>query len=55
VLLLAFFSTCSLVKDVEERPRYTELLKHPFLEGIEDDFDMAVWYQGMLKQESMNT
>jgi serine/threonine protein kinase len=44
-----------LVKDVEERPRYTELLKHPFLEGIEDDFDMAVWYQGMLKQESMNT
>ena len=30
--------------------------KHPFLEGIEkDDFDMAVWYHGLVKGEPTKT
>lgn len=47
-----FFSYYSLTKDVEERPRFYELIEHPYIKGVEQSsVDVAGWYGDIVRQE----
>ena len=46
------FNYSSLTKEVEERPRFYELIEHPYIKEVEQStVDVAGWYGDVLKQE----
>ena len=41
-----------MTKDVEERPRFYELIEHPYIKGVEQSsVDVAGWYGDIVRQE----
>lgn len=42
----------SLTKDVDKRPRFYELIEHPYIKEVElSSVDVASWYADIVKQE----
>ena len=41
-----------MTKDVEERPRFYELIEHPYIKEVEKStVDVAGWYGDIVRQE----
>ena len=41
-----------MTKDVEKRPRFYELIEHPYIKEVEQSsVDVAAWYGDIVKQE----
>lgn len=44
---------CSLTKDVDQRPKFWELVDHPYIKEVEQSVvDVAGWYADIVRQES---
>ena len=49
--MMCFICFFSLTKDVTRRPKYRELLKHPFILRYEEkQVDVGAWLDGVLAQ-----
>lgn len=47
------FSMFSLTKDVDQRPRFYELIEHPYIREVEKSLvDVAGWYADIIRQEN---
>lgn len=44
--------SASLTKDVEQRPRFYQLIAHPYIKEVElSTVDVAAWYGDIVRQE----
>ena len=50
---LFYHAVFSLTKDVDQRPRFYELIEHPYIKEVEQsDINVAVWYADIIRQEN---
>lgn len=50
---MTFSHDTSLTHSVDKRPRFKDLVEHPFIKYIEkEEVDVAGWYAGVVERET---